>query len=57
MEYIIKTADDQYFCGWNTFGDTKFVKEKRLAYRMKSVVATNTAKKLEKQTACEIIQI
>ncbi len=57
MEFIIKTQNKGYFCGWNLFGDMKFVAEKRLAYRMKSAVAENTARKLEKQTECEIIPV
>lgn len=45
MNYII-TNGYEYFCGWDMFGNFKFVSERRLAYRMKAAVADNTLSKI-----------
>lgn len=59
MNYIIKTESKGYFCGWDMFGEMKFIGERRLAYRMKSLVAQTTAGKIESalHEHCSIIMI
>ncbi len=45
MNYII-TDGHNYFCGWDLFGEFKFVSEERLAYRMRRNVANTTLTKI-----------
>lgn len=56
MDYIIKTGTT-YFCGWDSFGNMKFVREKHLAYRMRKPVAENTLKKIAATKSCELEKI
>lgn len=57
MNYIIKTNAGEYFCGWDLFGNMKFIRERRLAYRMRSNVAKTTAGKImdNLNISCEIM--
>ncbi len=50
MNYIITNGRD-YFCGWDLFGNFKFINEKRLAYRMRANVADNTLNKINSALA------
>ncbi len=59
MDCIIKTESNGYFCGWDMFGQMKFIGEKRLAYRMRPAVARTTADKIiaTLHEACSILTI
>lgn len=55
MNYIIETSEG-FFCGWDLFGNMKFVNEKSLAYRMRRRVAETTAAKITSAIgSCEIV--
>lgn len=57
MNYII-TNGERYFCGWDSFGNMKFVGDKHLAYRMQQPVAVNTLNKINlKYSGYEIIRL
>ena len=59
--YIIRTVDDQYFCGWDRLGQItiKEPKDSDLAYRMSRTVAMRNLYKIEDYThkKCEIVAI
>ena len=58
MDYIIKINNETYFGGWNpVFGDQIFTSDIKLAYRMRSSLATRTLEKLRaKYPEAEIIK-
>ena len=59
--YVIKTADDQYFGGWDRLGQItiKEEKDRDLAYRMSRTVANRNLYKIEDYThkKCEIVVV
>lgn len=58
--YIIKTNDNNYFCGWNQLGQICMHCETKanLAYRMSRPLAERTISKIEAFTGskCEIVR-
>lgn len=58
--YIIKTNDNNYFCGWNQLGQICMTDESKanLAYRMNRPIAERTIPKIETFTnrKCEIVR-
>ena len=57
MNYII-TDGEKYFCGWDSFGNMKFINDGNLAYRMQYPVAENTLIKInQKFTGYKILHL
>lgn len=55
--YTIKETDkDNYFRGWDRYGDIKMAPEKAYAYRMSRTLAGRTLEKVVKATGlhCEV---